>query len=128
MSVEQVRHLIPDFEEVDWRDDNTPSTLFPDEVIQTYLDVNDGNVKRAAATAMRALAVSEAVISKVIKTEDLQTDGAKVARALLEGDSHAPSRYRVNGVVRNMDAWYKAFDVKPTDKLYLAPEERVRIW
>jgi hypothetical protein len=84
MSVEQVRHLIPDFEEVDWRDDNTPSTLFPDEVIQTYLDVNDGNVKRAAATAMRALAVSEAVISKVIKTEDLQTDGAKVARALLE--------------------------------------------
>ncbi len=50
------------------------------------------------------------------------------ARALLEGDSHAPSRYRVNGVVRNMDAWYAAFDIKPTDRLYLAPENRVRIW
>lgn len=50
------------------------------------------------------------------------------AKALLEGDSHAPSRYRVNGVVRNMDAWYRAFDVKPTDKLYLAPQDRVRIW
>ena len=50
------------------------------------------------------------------------------ARALLEGDSHAPSRYRVNGVVRNMDAWYAAFDVKPTDRLYLAPKDRVRIW
>src|SRR5690554_4516361 len=57
--------------------------IFPDEVIQTYLDVNDGNVKRAAAQACRALAVSEALISKVIKTEDLQTDGAKVANALL---------------------------------------------
>lgn len=50
------------------------------------------------------------------------------AKALLEGDSHAPGRYRVNGVVRNMDAWYRAFDVKPTDRLYLAPKDRVRIW
>lgn len=83
MTVLQVRHLIPDFEEVDWEDNASPSTLFPDEVIQTYLDVNDGNVKRAAAQACRALAVSEALISKVIKTEDLQTDGAKVANALL---------------------------------------------
>jgi endothelin-converting enzyme/putative endopeptidase len=30
--------------------------------------------------------------------------------------------------VRNVDAWYKAFDVKPGDKLYLAPEDRVHIW
>jgi len=36
--------------------------------------------------------------------------------------------HRVNGVVRNMDAWYAAFDAKPTDRLYLAPAERVRIW
>jgi putative endopeptidase len=36
--------------------------------------------------------------------------------------------YRVNGGVRNIDAWYEAFDVKPTDRLYLAPEKRVRIW
>jgi putative endopeptidase len=36
--------------------------------------------------------------------------------------------YRVNGAVRNIDAWYEAFDVKPTDRLYLAPEKRVRIW
>ena len=52
----------------------------------------------------------------------------EIARAMLEGDSHAPSRYRVNGVVRNMDAWYAAFDIKPGDKLYLAPNQRVRIW
>jgi putative endopeptidase len=43
-------------------------------------------------------------------------------------DPHSPPRFRVNGVVRNMDSWYTAFDVKPGDKLYLAPEERVRIW
>jgi endothelin-converting enzyme/putative endopeptidase len=43
-------------------------------------------------------------------------------------DPHSPPRYRVNGVVRNMDAWYDAFDVKPDSSLYLAPEDRVRIW
>jgi putative endopeptidase len=43
-------------------------------------------------------------------------------------DPHSPSQFRVNGAVRNIDAWYVAFDVKPTDRLYLAPEERVRIW
>ncbi len=43
-------------------------------------------------------------------------------------DPHSPSEYRVNGIVRNMDAWYEAFDVKSTDPLYLKPEDRVRIW
>jgi len=43
-------------------------------------------------------------------------------------DPHSPPQFRVNGAVRNVDAWYAAFDVKPTDRLYLAPEERVRIW
>ncbi len=41
---------------------------------------------------------------------------------------HSPPQYRVNGVVRNMDAWYAAFGIKEGDKLYLAPERRVRIW
>ena len=43
-------------------------------------------------------------------------------------DPHSPSMYRVNGVVRNMDAWYEAFGVKPDASLYLPPAERVRIW
>ncbi len=43
-------------------------------------------------------------------------------------DPHSPSEFRVNGIVRNMDAWYKAFGIKPESKLYLTPEERVRIW
>jgi endothelin-converting enzyme/putative endopeptidase len=49
-------------------------------------------------------------------------------RERLLSDPHSPPEQRVNGIVRNVDAWYKAFDVKPGDKLYLAPEERVRIW
>lgn len=42
-------------------------------------------------------------------------------------DPHAPGMYRAE-TVRNLDGWYKAFDVKPTDKLYLSPQERIRIW
>jgi putative endopeptidase len=43
-------------------------------------------------------------------------------------DEHSPWMYRVNGVVRNHDAWYKAFDVRQGDALYLPPEKRVKIW
>lgn len=49
-------------------------------------------------------------------------------RQRLITDPHSPEQFRVNGVVRNMDAWYAAFDVKPGDALYLPPEQRVRIW
>jgi len=41
---------------------------------------------------------------------------------------HSPAVYRVNGVVRNFDEWYEAFDVGPDHALYLPPEERIRIW
>ena len=49
-------------------------------------------------------------------------------RQQMVSDPHAPEQYRVNGVVRNMDAWYSAFGVQAGDKLRLAPEARVRIW
>jgi putative endopeptidase len=49
-------------------------------------------------------------------------------RTQVMSDPHSPAKFRVNGVVRNMDAWYTAFGVQPGDKLYLPPEERVRIW
>ena len=49
-------------------------------------------------------------------------------RQALLGDPHSPAKFRVNGIVRNVDAWYKAFDVKPGDALYLPPEKRVHIW
>ncbi len=49
-------------------------------------------------------------------------------RQQLVSNPHAPVQYRVNGVVRNIDAWYDAFNVKPSDKLFLAPRDRARIW
>jgi putative endopeptidase len=51
-----------------------------------------------------------------------------LARSRVVSDPHAPEKYRTNGAVRNVDAWYAAFDVRPQDKLYLAPELRARIW
>jgi putative endopeptidase len=49
-------------------------------------------------------------------------------RTQVMSDPHSPPKFRVNGVVRNMDAWYAAFDIKPDAQLYLAPDERVKIW
>jgi putative endopeptidase len=49
-------------------------------------------------------------------------------RRQVVSDPHSPRKYRVNGIVRNVDAWYDAFQVSPADSLYLAPKERVRIW
>jgi endothelin-converting enzyme/putative endopeptidase len=51
-----------------------------------------------------------------------------LTRQLLATDPHSPGKYRTNGVVRNVDAWYAAFNVKPGDALYLPPEQRVHIW
>ncbi len=56
---------------------------------------------------------------------------AKMRDAALRGrvntDVHAPPQFRAE-TVRNLDAWYTAFDVKPGEKLYLKPDQRVQIW
>jgi putative endopeptidase len=49
-------------------------------------------------------------------------------RNQIMSNPHSPAVFRVNGVVPNMDAWYSAFDVKPEDKMFIAPEKRVKIW
>lgn len=56
----------------------------------------------------------------------IQTDDA--LRNQLLTNPHSPGQYRVNGVLRNMDAWYKAFNVTPDNQLYLPPEQRAVIW
>jgi putative endopeptidase len=50
------------------------------------------------------------------------------AAQLIKTDSHSPGEFRTIGAPVNMDAWYKAFDVKPGDKLYKKPEDRIRLW
>jgi putative endopeptidase len=52
----------------------------------------------------------------------------ELMKMILVSDPHSPYRWRVDGTLRNIDEWYSAFDVKPGDKLYLAPAERVRVW
>ena len=49
-------------------------------------------------------------------------------RKQVVSDPHSPRQFRVNGVVRNIDAWYDAFGVKAGDGMYVAPEARVHIW
>lgn len=49
-------------------------------------------------------------------------------RSLTKSDPHSLGLWRVNGALPHIDAWYKAFDVKPTHKLYLPEDKRVRIW
>jgi len=57
---------------------------------------------------------------------NLQTEES--LRSQLVNGPHSPAEYRVNGIVRNMDAWYKAFDIGPDAELWLRPEERLSIW
>jgi putative endopeptidase len=49
-------------------------------------------------------------------------------RKQVVSDPHSPRQFRVNGVVRNIDAWYPSFNVKSGEKLYVAPDQRVHIW
>jgi putative endopeptidase len=53
-------------------------------------------------------------------------DGAM--RQQLLSNPHSPAHFRAIGPTRNIDEWYAAFDVKPGDKQYLAPDQRVRLW
>jgi len=48
-------------------------------------------------------------------------------RQLIATDGHAPGPWRAQ-TVRNIDGWYKAFNVQPGQKLYLAPDKRIRVW
>jgi len=43
-------------------------------------------------------------------------------------DVHSPAKFRVNGPFADVDAFYEAWNVKPGDSMYIAPENRVRIW
>ena len=83
-AVGQVRLLIPDVEQLgDLANPSNPvAYIFSDPQIQAFLSLYSNNVKRAAAQAKLVLSTSEALINKVIKTDDLATDGAKLAQEL----------------------------------------------
>ena len=49
-------------------------------------------------------------------------------RLLTKSDPHSLGRWRVNGALPHITAWYEAFNIQENDPLYLAPEKRVAIW
>ncbi|MEZ5572134.1 MAG: M13 family metallopeptidase [Halioglobus sp.] len=90
---------------------------------RNYLDHTSGGQAPVidGMTGDQRFFLAWAQVWRGIETEDSR-------RSKLLTDPHSPGQYRVNGVVRNMDAWYKAFDVTPEQDLYLAPGQRVVIW
>lgn len=74
--VGKVRMLIPDRVE--------ENAVFSDEEIAAYLEMNESNVRRAAAEALETIASDEAMTLKVISTLDLTTNGASTSAAILE--------------------------------------------
>lgn len=73
-NIDSVRLLIADLD--------PGNQLFTDVQLALFLTIEGDNVKRAAASALDAMATSEAMVSKVIKDRSLSTDGAKLADAI----------------------------------------------
>jgi putative endopeptidase len=55
-------------------------------------------------------------------------DKPDALKVQLASNPHSPASARASTAIRNVDAWYEAFGVKPGDKLYIPPEQRARIW
>lgn len=120
--IAKVRALIPDTEEIP--NPNAPYSpgayIFPDQHLQALLDLNNGNIRLAAADACAALGTSEAIIAKVIKTEDLQTDGSKVMAQFL-----ARARdLRAEDAAISADDAVDGFDIIP----YVVPTPNYGYW
>ena len=47
---------------------------------------------------------------------------------LVKIDPHSPGRYRVNGILTNIDDFYKVYNVRSSDGMYTKPEDRIKIW
>lgn len=92
------------------------------EAYQLYLkDQQEGAVVFDGFTGNQRFFLAYAQVNRSLYTPEAY-------RTVLSRDYHAPAEYRVNGIIRNVDAWYKAFDIKPGDVLYLPPADRLHIW
>ena len=103
------------------------------ENIGDHCGLNVGYAAYKIALGRRAAPVLEGLTGD----QRFFTSWAQIWRALIrdealrnqvQTDPHSPSEFRCNGAIQNVDAWYTAFDVKPGDKLYVAPADRVHIW
>lgn len=114
---------------------------FPDLAVNGKLTLTEnladlGGLTAAFAAHRRAL--SSQANDKEVRRQDRQffigfarawrsKSREDAMRTQIATDGHAPERYRI-ATVRNLDAWYGAFDVRPGQRLYLDPKARVRVW
>lgn len=95
--------------------------------IEIALDAFERSLARAPLMDVEGLTPHQRFFISFCRSEcTLARD--EYLRNLVLSDPHAPSIFRTNGVVRNVDRFYEAFQVVEGDKLYLSPEERVNIW
>jgi len=91
------------------------------DALQMYLK-DKGNVgKISNFTQEQRFFISWGTVWRTLSTDKYLTNQVKT-------DPHSPGYFRSFGPLVNVDAWYKAFDVKEGDKLYKKPEDRIKIW
>lgn len=100
------------------------SKLLSDEILQGYLALNGDNPYRAAADALDAMATSETLLSRKIRTQDLQTDGPAVALELRK--KAASLREQANVAQALVDAGY--FEVIGGPETYAEAAEHGNLW
>lgn len=91
------------------------------DALQMYLKDHGNPGKINNYTQDQRFFMSWATVWRTKSTDQYMVNQVKT-------DPHSPGYFRSFGPLVNMDAFYKAFDIKPGDKLYRAPEERVKIW
>ena len=91
------------------------------DALQMYLKDNGKIDKISNLTQEQRFFISWATVWRTLSTEKYLINQVKT-------DPHTPGYFRAFGPIVNVDAWYKAFDVKEGDKLYKKPEDRIKIW
>lgn len=101
---QQVRLLIADLDEGE-------NQIFTDDQLEGFLSITRQSVKRAAADALDAIATSEALISKVITTQDRSSDGRAVADALRKHSAALRDRAKEEEDAEDAEPFFMAFDL-----------------
>ena len=91
------------------------------DALQMYLKDNGKIDKISNLTQEQRFFISWATVWRTLSTEKYLINQVKT-------DPHTPGYFRAFGPIVNVDAWYKAFDVKEGDKLYKNPEDRIKLW
>jgi putative endopeptidase len=91
------------------------------------LDAYHASLHGKPAPVISGLTGDQRFFMSYAQTFRVKVRTAKLREAALS-DVHSAAKFRVLGVLPNVDGWYEAFDVKPGDRMYRPPAERVRIW